>query len=274
MSLLIHNFNRIFFVVLLMLQSTICGWIRLDRGKKFIRDNAITINYTGNMGILISSLNTSVLVDGLHEYYGPDYLNPPVVEVNKILGRQAPYANLNLALFTHYHRDHYSAKLARDFLRSSSGRYVAGSQKVIDSLAAAQVINAWNRNGLLFKDSASELSIYSFDLPHTGPQRHSKVQNIAYLVKFGKSGLLHIGDANVDLSSFKKLHVGMVDVMVVPVWFLMDKEGKEIIDHIKPHTVIATHISPVRQNDVSKYKLSGIKTYFFTVINQAVIIKR
>src|SRR5215204_756058 len=273
MLLLIGNFHRVFFIFLIMVLSSICWRRGLNTTRTFIRNEAITISYKGNMGILINSTNTSILVDGLHEYYGPAYLNPPAVEVNKILQKQAPYTNLNLALFTHYHRDHYSAKLTRDFLRSSSRRFVAGSPQVIDSLAAAQVINAWNRNGLLFKDSASELSIYSFDVPHTGRQRHSKVQNIAYLVKFGKSRLLHIGDASIDLSLFKKLQVGMVDVMVVPVWFLMDEEGKEIIEHIKPHSVIATHISPGQQNDVRKYKLSSIRTYFFTVINQALIVK-
>ena len=256
-----------------MLQLSICGWSGLDREKNIARDNAITITYTGNMGILISSWNTSLLVDGLHEYYGPDYLNTPAVEVNKIIQKQNPYTNLNLALFTHYHRDHYSAKLTRDFLRSSSRRNVAGSPQVIDSLSAVQVMNAWNRNGLLIQDTASELSIYSFDVPHTGPQRHSKVQNIAYLVKLGKLGLLHIGDADIDISHFKKLNIGMVDVMVVPVWFIMDQEGRQIIEHIKPRTVIATHISPIQQNDLSKYKFNEITTHFFTVINQAVTVK-
>ena len=226
------------------------------------------------MGVLITGEEVSVLIDGLHEYYGPAYLNPPQEELIKMISGQGVYDRLNFALFTHFHRDHYSANLARRFLRAFPSRRVAGAPQVIDSLAAGQVLSAWNRNGLLFNDSASGFAIYSFDVPHTWPERHSKVQNVAYLVKSGKSNLLHIGDADTDVSTFRKLHLGKIDVLVIPAWFLMNKQGKEIIEKIiKPHTVIATHISPGEQESVRKYKLTGIRTHFFTTINQALIIK-
>ena len=237
--------------------------------------DSIIVSYKGNMGVLVTSPKVSVLIDGLHEYYGPGYLNPPGEEVSKMIGGQGGYNQLNFAIFTHFHRDHYSAKLAGDFLRSSAKNRVAGSPQVTDSLPAAQVMSAWKRNSLLFNDTSSGLSIYAFDVPHTGPQRHSKVQNIAYLVRSGKLNLLHIGDAHTDPSAFRKLPLGKIDVLVVPVWFLMNKEGKEIIeDIIKPHTVIATHISPGQESAARQYKLTGITTHFFAVINQAVIIKK
>jgi hypothetical protein len=62
--------------------------------------------------------------------------------------------------------------------------------------------------------------------------------------------------------------------MIVPVWFLMNKEGIRIIkETIKPRTVIATHISPDEKQTMDKYKLPGIETFFFTTINQAVKIE-
>ena len=47
--------------------------------------------------------------------------------------------------------------------------------------------------------------------------------------------------------------------MIVPVWFLMDKEGIQIIRKIvKPLRVIATHISPNEKQALDKYKIPGI----------------
>lgn len=234
--------------------------------------HGLTITYIGNMGILISNPKASILIDGLHEYYGPEYLNPSNTELNKILQQQPPYTGLATILFTHFHRDHYSAKLAKSFLQSAAKNRVAGSPQVIDSLPArAQTINAWNKNGILLTDTVSDLIVYGFNVPHTWQQRHSKVQNVAYLIQVNNSTILHIGDADTDTAAFRRLNIGRIDVMIVPVWFLTDKEGIRIIKEIiKPAKVIATHISPNEKQSLHKYRLVGIETYFFTVINQIV----
>ena len=269
-----HRAYRLIFLVLTF-YSSLCFCNANPPLQTPPTQDSIIVSYKGNMGVLVTCPKVSVLIDGLHEYYAPAYLNPPAEEVSKMISGQDGYNQLQFAIFTHFHRDHYSAKLAKDFLRSSAKNRVAGSPQVTDSLPAAQVMRAWNKNTLLFDHSTSNLSIYAFDIPHTGPQRHSKVQNIAYVVRSGELNLLHIGDADTDPSAFRKLSLGKVDVLVVPIWFLMNKEGREIIqDIIKPHTVIATHISPGQQNAARQYQLAGTPIHFFTVINQAVTIKR
>jgi L-ascorbate metabolism protein UlaG (beta-lactamase superfamily) len=231
----------------------------------------ITISYKGNMGIHISNSRISVLIDGLHEYYGPEYLYPPASEINKMINRQDAYNNLTLALFTHYHKDHYSAKLVRAFLQSSLQNRVVGSTQVADSLTTQQTIIAWNKNQKIFTDTSSDLSIYAFNIPHTWPERHSKVQNIAYIIKTGGSSILHIGDAAADASAFNAVKKEKIDVMIVPIWFLMDDEGIKIIrEIIKPAKVIATHISPNEKKGWDRYKLPGTDTHFFTRLNQLV----
>ncbi len=223
------------------------------------------------MGVLISSGKTSVLIDGLHEYYGRSYLNTPETEVRKILHRNDPYANLHLALFTHFHKDHYSEKLTKDFLQSSAKNRVVGSPQVISSLPASNTINAWNKDGVLLADTASGVVVHGFNIPHTGQERHSTVQNVAYLIKMNSATTFHVGDADTDIAAFSRLKPGKVDIMIAPVWFLMNKEGIRIIkETIKPRIVVATHISPHENQAMDKYRLPGIKTVFFTTINQAV----
>jgi hypothetical protein len=80
-------------------------------------NNVVIITYTGNMGVLISNEKTAVWIDGLHEYYGPAYLNPPDSLLENSFSKKRPFENLKWLLFTHYHRDHFSKKLTSRFLQ-------------------------------------------------------------------------------------------------------------------------------------------------------------
>lgn len=235
--------------------------------------NQLAISYMGNMGVHISGPGVSVVIDGLHEYYGPEYLNPPDSEIRKIISKQHPFDKLNTVLFTHYHRDHHSSNLAKRFLQVSLKNRVAGPPQVTDSLPPIQTLNAWNKNEILFRDSSAGLFIYAFNIPHTWQQRHSKVQNVAYLVRSRNYNILHTGDADTDINAFSRLRLSKTDIMIVPIWFLMDKEGIRIIQEIiKPGKLVVTHISPNEKHSLDKYRLSGIETYFFTEINQLLMV--
>lgn len=223
------------------------------------------------MGVLISSGKVDVLIDGLHEYYGPEYLHTPGTEIQSIMAQTGPYSKLRIATFTHYHRDHYSAGLASSFLKVSRDNRVIGSPQVIDSLSKDRTIDAWNRNGVAFRDTAARFTIESFNIPHVSPQRHSKVQNVAYVVQTAGIKILHIGDAERDTVAFSRFRNAGIDVLVSPIWFLTSDEGRRIIlDIIKPRTVIATHISPRETQSLEHYRLPGMQTHFFSTINQAV----
>lgn len=238
-----------------------------------VQVKSLNISYVGNMGVLVNSQNGSILIDGIHEFYGPEYLNTPAQELNKILQRQSPYDKLTTLLFTHYHKDHYSSNLANSFLKLSQQNRVAGSPQVIDSLAADQTVDGWNKNGMLFKDAMSGLAVYAFNIPHTGQQRHSKVQNIAYLVKSDKLNILHIGDADIDPAAFERIKLGKVDILIAPIWFLTNQKGIQLIQEIiRPGKVIATHISPQEKQSLEKYKLAGTETYFFTRIGEIITL--
>lgn len=229
--------------------------------------NGMTIRYVGNMGVLISNNKTTVLVDGLHAFYQEAYLHTPDTIIRKIMNREGQYAKLEVALVTHFHRDHYSASLSRDFLASDLGRLVAGSGQVIDSLNPQQSLSAISRNGQIYHNPETQLTIHAFDIPHTWQQRHSAVQNIGYLVRMDGTSVMHIGDADTQPDVFRKLAISEPDVLIIPSWFLSDKQGLEIIKEIlKPKQLVVTHISPNDKEDWNRHKVEGIPTYFFTRI--------
>ena len=230
---------------------------------------SVSITYTGNMGILISNDKTAVWIDGLHEFYGPDYLNPPDTILEKAFEKKDIFKALQWLLFTHYHRDHYSANLVKRFLKLNPHHKVAGAPQVIDSFSARYIINAWNRNSVILKDTSFSLQVKAFNIPHTWPQRHTKVQNIAYLVELNKIRILHVGDADADPEAFSRVQSESVDVMIVPSWFLENENAKKIIGQLHPKKIIITHIAPGE-----KLKRSmGIKnadTILFDEISQSI----
>lgn len=232
------------------------------------KNDAVHITYTGNMGVLISSEKTAVWIDGLHEYYGPEYLNPPDSVLEKVYTGTARFKHPHWLLFTHYHRDHFSKKLVNRFLRPGSGHKVIGAPQVVDSFAAKEIIGAWNKNGEVIYDDSANLRIRAFDIPHTWPQRHSKVQNIAYLVEISGVRIVHVGDADTDVDAFDRIGTDAIDVAIVPQWFDSEK-GNQIIEKLKPVKTIITHIAPGEKIDNNK-TLNKRVAIFFERIGQSV----
>jgi len=226
------------------------------------------------MGVLISSDKAAVIVDGLHTFYREAYLPPPDSVVEAIMQQQGVYNNLRYALFTHHHRDHFSSMLSRRFLQVSPANKVAGSRQILDSLLPKNpaIVNAWDRNGVILRDVALDVTISSFNIPHTGYRgRHASVQNIAYVITMNGNTVLHIGDAETETAdAFARFNDLAPDVAVVPIWFLHSEDGRRIISSIAPKMVIATHIEPGATPDASALHLKTIPTYFFTWIGQVI----
>ena len=232
--------------------------------------NVVSITYTGNMGVLISSEKTAVWIDGLHEYYGPEYLNPPDSVLEKAFSKTRPFDKLKWILFTHYHRDHFSKKLVNRFLKLGPGHKVIGAPQVVDSFSTKDAINAWNKNGEVTHDDEVTLRIKAFNIPHIWPQRHNKVQNIAYLVEINGIRILHVGDADTDADAFDRIGISSVDVAIVPQWFDSEK-GQLIIKKLNPKKVIITHIAPVERTGGNN-TLKKQETIFFERIGQSITL--
>ena len=222
------------------------------------------------MGVLISNEKTAVWIDGLHEYYGPAYLNPPDSLLEKTFSKQRPFEKLKWLLFTHYHRDHFSKKLTSRVLQMGMDHKVIGASQVVDSFSIKDAINAWDKNHEVAKDRNATLAIKAFNIPHVWPQRHNKVQNIAYLVEISGVRILHVGDADTDATAFDRMEIGLVDAAIVPQWFDSEK-GRSIIAKLKPKNVIVTHIAP-NERTVEDNRLKKQQTIFFERIGQFVSI--
>lgn len=232
----------------------------------------LRISYIGNMGVLIENKDQTVLIDGLHEQYKPAYAHPSDATVASLIsGTYSGFTNLELSLYTHVHRDHFSPKLTLEFLEKNNGSLAIGPQQVKEATAKADLANTEllerfrvvEANYALHTIQHQGITVNAIICGHTYQPRHSAIQNIAYLIDINGFTILHIGDSGWGLSeeAFEELELASsnVDVAVLPVWMLMDKSSvAKVRELINPSLLIASHIDP---NNVDQ-AIKTVRTYF------------
>lgn len=217
------------------------------------------ISYVGNMGVLLSSGEKAVLIDGLHKEYKPAYVFPSDNTTAEIIqGIYQEQGKVNMALITHYHRDHFDAALTSAFLLANPGSYVLGGLQVIDKIRAEQEVNQSQiaeQLKLIPYDNAihaikqKTLEVEAFKCPHVNKARHASVQNLAYIIHMHGYSILHLGDSNWDVASDALQNANLpdqqIDIAILPYWMLLDRTSKEKVDRlIDPKILIATHVPP------------------------------
>ncbi|XLS27972.1 MBL fold metallo-hydrolase [Flavobacteriaceae bacterium M23B6Z8] len=212
----------------------------------------VTFTYIGNMGVLIQQHEKSILIDGLHEYYGDEYSYPNANLLQKINEQYQPHT----LLFTHSHGDHFSVGQANTYLKDHENTLVSGPAQVTDMLdvpnAVKITIATDNYQKQRFKRPG--FLITAFRMDHAGG-RHTKRQNIAFIINTGDIKILHVGDSNwrvqKDLFETNAIKKEAIDVAILPHWMLADQTAKDFIQNYLPDTqLIATHISPKVQDDL------------------------
>ncbi|NER14122.1 hypothetical protein GWK08_11770 [Leptobacterium flavescens] len=234
----------------------------------------ISLTYTGNMGVLISDGKVSVLIDGLHEKYGADYLFPPQALVQKIgsgfNGNPAP----SLLLFTHRHGDHYSARLADNFLKEHPSSMLIGPGQVTSQLqkqerAIKVATDSYAKQLFAHRD----ILVKAFKMNHGGA-RHKTVENTAFIISLGGLNILHIGDTSwhEDIKMFDQLGLNEedIDYLVIPYWMLLGENAEELLEkYLDGVKLIATHISPrIDKKDLNEIKKRYPKTVFLTQLEE------
>lgn len=213
-------------------------------------NDSVRITYTGNMGVVIESDSGTVWIDGLHRFYKPEYQQTPDGFIDSAKKHSGNFKTLQWLLFSHYHRDHFSAGLTKELAVSNPDIKISGAGQVVDSLSGTHFTNAWNRNGRLNTDEG-EVEIEAFNLKHTWPARHSQVQNLMFSVILNGLRFTHLGDAVNDDPAYQQAAFKDADVLVIPYWLLLNDEGRALIKTSKAKKIIATHIEPNAHPDIA-----------------------
>src|SRR5687768_13022928 len=106
----------------------------VDRTEEIPAAASLEVQYIANEGLLISSRDKRVLIDGLHRLYKPDYAYLPDVEREKIEAAQAPFDKIDLVLVSHLHGDHFHPESVGLYLKHNTKAVFASSQQVVDEV--------------------------------------------------------------------------------------------------------------------------------------------
>lgn len=215
----------------------------------------LEIQYIANEGVLISSRDKRVLIDGLHRKYDDAYAYLPDVEREKIEAAKPPFDKIDLILVSHRHGDHFHPELVGSYLKSSKTTLFASSQQVVEE--TAEKFAAYGDLKDRVTSIAYELKsrqtrkLAGIDVEFLGvghgSGRHAAIQNLGHVINIGGKNVLHIGDAEFTPGIFDAfdLETRGIDIAVLPFWFLTAEGGRKIVEqHIKPKHIIATHIGP------------------------------
>ena len=210
-----------------------------------------------NEGFLLKSGGQSVLIDGFvaepYSVYGA--LEPELLE--KMMSRVEPFSSVDVALASHYHRDHFQAETALSFLFSQPDcQFVSSPQVLAAFLAAAaeqeapltekQIVELYPEPGERKRFIKDTLLIEFLNLSH-GTGRFAQVQNQGHLIHINGVTALHVGDAAMVPAHFEPYQLSKrgIDVAFVPYWYFDDEDGRTVIqEHFRPAKLVACHIPP------------------------------
>ena len=222
----------------------------------------LEITYIANEGVLISSGDKQVLIDGLHREYQRAYAFLPPPQRDKIENAQSPFDQIDLVLVSHRHLDHFHPESVGLHLQHNPNAVLVSSQQVVDEVAnnfkdfqtikarVTAATPAWKERRAM---KMADIDLEILGIRH-GTGRHESIQNLGHVIKLGGKKLLHVGDADTAIENFQDLNLDEegIDIAFIPYWFLVDDEGRTVVrEHIKPKQIIAVHISPSEAEQVS-----------------------
>jgi L-ascorbate metabolism protein UlaG (beta-lactamase superfamily) len=213
----------------------------------------IVVTYIANEGVLITSGETKILIDGLHRRYqrGYPYLPEPYRE--RIETAVPPFDGVDLVLVSHRHLDHFHPEsVGRHLLRNPDARLVSSQQVVAEvekhfsdyATIQSRVTTVTPPLTERVAMTVAGVDMQIIGAGH-GSGRHASIQNLGHLITLGGKKLLHLGDADADPAIFEKLRLDEqgVDVAFLPMWFLTGEQGPQIVrDRIKPRHIVAVHM--------------------------------
>ncbi len=214
----------------------------------------LEVTYIANSGFMFAAGNTRVLVDAL--YLDGDIWETPTKKLQKAMTRgAAPFKNINYFLVSHYHEDHFNATLM--------SRYLVNNPKttLITNMQTDSVMKRILKQDPELKRpdqmkiidipmfssesfEADQFKVKCLAQRHMGKEDY-KVQSLGFLIEMGGKKIIHIGDAGWEEENFAgfKLQDEDIDIAFIHYWFLLDCEGRRIIEnYIKPEKIVITHI--------------------------------
>jgi L-ascorbate metabolism protein UlaG (beta-lactamase superfamily) len=223
------------------------------------------VTYIANEGFIVEVGAQRIVIDGLFFDATIDFCDAPTpVMREQMENASGPFKNVDLLLFTHRHRDHFTAGVVVKHLLNNPRAIVVGPPQVITDLrretgwTAALEERAKETRLDLFASSELEVhgitirasrlrhGVYLITDEKTGEERnkHENVENLAYLVEISGAKFVHIGDAflreNSEFFDHEFFAKQKIDLVFMEGW---SDESLALLDEwMSPGEVVFMHL--------------------------------
>lgn len=222
---------------------------------------ALTLTYLANMGVGIDTRGGRVVVDGFHHGALAQYASLRDQDRVALEGARPPWQALSAILVTHRHLDHFQAASVNARLSVDPAVVFVAPQEVIDTLSALNP--RWSTDARVRPAQAGvamrigALTITPLDLPHNAT-RTRLATNVGYLLEVDGKRILHVGDADPNVATYRRAReiVGALDVAIVPFWY-MGASNTALRSAIGARRYVASHV-PLADTTAVRAQVRGV----------------
>ncbi|MEE8523164.1 MAG: MBL fold metallo-hydrolase [Thermoanaerobaculia bacterium] len=223
----------------------------------------LEVVFLANEGFLLRSGGRTVLIDAFVTEPYAGYGALPSEVYQRMLAGEPPFEQVQLALASHVHRDHFQPEAAGAFLEKHPETLFASSPQVIEALRDGYEGSAEieDRLRVVWPDSEQTetlerdgIRVDFFRLSH-GTGRHAEIQNLGHVIELGGKKTLHLGDAEIKIANFEPfgLRSRELDVAIIPYWYYPQDHGRYLAsEYFHAEHEIAAHVQPAEVENIFK----------------------
>ncbi len=241
--------------------------IRGAEKKAGANRESLALTRVANSGVMLASGKIKILIDALFDKPPSDYRSPEPEVIDKIMKGAAPFDDVDLALTTHNHPDHFDAPLAVRFLKASPGTTLAAPEDAVAEMRkqaewakiAARVVSLDLKIGEQEQREIAGIPLAACRTLHSG--KRVEPMNLMYRLRLNGWGIFHEGDADATLDEYRGfgLEEAEIDLALVHFWFPLHPDMAKLLQEIiRPEHIGLTHL-PIRLENDAPGKIDMVR---------------
>jgi TolB protein len=231
----------------------------------------LTLTYVANMGVMVSSGVTKVLVDALFDKPNPDYRAPAPETLDRIMKGAAPFDGVDLVLVTHNHPDHFDPGLAVRYLEARPEPLLAAPADAVEAMRRAaadwakigpRVVTIDLQVGEKKSLNLKGLTVTACRTLHSGDL--DAPMNLMYIVEMEGRRVWHEGDTTGKPEVFRAFGLDKtpVDLAVVHFWLPLEPNAARFLqEDLKAGHIALAHL-PIRLEGDAPGKIGLVRDHY------------